>query len=93
MIFLLFLASVIGLRFVLSKDPAPAVEIAVEPILQNALAPHVEIGSDLSHLASALQQWGAPTAPTSLSHPASPQVSDLQISDLPVDSKSVVRPS
>ena len=107
MIFLLFLASVIGLRLILSKDPAaaldPAValeiavalnpvaalEIAIEPllqdsVLQNTVPQNTDLGSDLSHLASALQQWGAPTAPSS---PA-PTTENLT-----ADPKSVLRPS
>lgn len=88
MIFLLFLASVIGLRLVLSKDPAPAVQIAIEPVLQNAAIQNLDMGSDLSQFATALQQWGTPTAPAPPSHPASPQAGNLI-----VDSKSAVRPN
>lgn len=104
MIFLLFLASVIGLRLILSKDPAAVLEIAIEPALQNMASPNLvaknearqnsvlqnqltqnsDLGSDLSHLASALQQWGAPTAPSS---PAPTTENST------ADPKSVLRPS
>lgn len=84
MIFLLFLGSVIGLRLILSKDPATALEIAIEPVLQHTAPQNTDLGSDLSHLASALQQWGAPTAPSS---PA-PNTENST-----ADPKSMLRPS